>query len=51
VKYNGEQNAGNTDPETFRKVARNTPKRVDTCIAEGGGHFKNLLQNCSVHYS
>jgi hypothetical protein len=43
VKHNIEETAANTDPETFRIVARNTQKRVDACLPEGGGRFQRLL--------
>jgi hypothetical protein len=39
LKLNTEQTAGNTDPETLRKVTGNTLRRVDACLREGGGHF------------
>jgi hypothetical protein len=51
MKHNTEQAVANIDPETLRKVSRNTPKRVDDCLQEGGGHFHNLLENCSVSSS
>jgi hypothetical protein len=42
VKHNTEQTVANTDPETLRKVARNTLKRVDACLRDGG-HFQYML--------
>jgi hypothetical protein len=42
LKHNIEQTIDNTDPETLRKVARNTQK-VDACLREGKGHFQHLL--------
>jgi hypothetical protein len=43
LKHNTEQTITNIDPETLRKVARNTLKRVDACLQEGGGHFQHLV--------
>jgi hypothetical protein len=43
LKHNIEQPVANTDPETLRKVTRNTLKRVDTCLREGGENFQHLL--------
>jgi hypothetical protein len=42
LKHNIEQAVANIDPETLREVARNTLKRVDDCLQEGGGHFQHL---------
>jgi hypothetical protein len=39
LKQDIDQTVANIDPETLRKVARNTLKRVDACFREGGGHF------------
>jgi hypothetical protein len=46
-----EQTVANSDPETHRKVARNTLKRVDACLLEGDGHYQHLLSSCSVSSS
>jgi hypothetical protein len=43
VEHNIEQTVANIDPQTLRKVARNTLKREDACLREGGGHFQHLL--------
>jgi hypothetical protein len=42
-KHSTEQTVASTDPETLRKVARNTLKRVNACLRGGGGHFQHLL--------
>jgi hypothetical protein len=43
LKHDIKNTVANTDPETFRKVTRRTPERVDACLREGGGHFHHLL--------
>jgi hypothetical protein len=34
------------DTGTLHRVALNTRKRVNACIAERGGHFQHLIQHC-----
>jgi hypothetical protein len=48
LKYNTEQTAANTGPETQYKVAWNALKRVDGCLWEGGGLFQHLLSSWST---
>jgi hypothetical protein len=43
LKHNTEQTIFDTDPETLKKVTRNTPVRVNAFLREGGGNFQNLL--------
>jgi hypothetical protein len=33
------------------KVARNTLKRIDSCLWKGEGNVQHLLESCSVNYS
>jgi hypothetical protein len=43
VKHNTEHSVASTDPETLRKVARNTVKMADASFPEVCAHFQHLL--------
>jgi hypothetical protein len=43
LKQNIEVAISNISQETLKKVMRNMVTRVNTCYAENGGHFQNLL--------
>jgi hypothetical protein len=51
LKHNFLQTVAITDPETLRKVARNTLKRVDAYLQDGGARSQHLLQSSSVSSS
>jgi hypothetical protein len=38
------------DTGTLHRVASNSRKRVNACIAERGGHFQHLMQHCFFVY-
>lgn len=39
LKHNIEQTVASNDPETLRKVTRNTSERMDASLREDGDHF------------
>jgi predicted transcriptional regulator len=43
LKQNIEVAISNISQETLKKVVRNMVTRVNTCYAEKGGNFQNLL--------
>jgi hypothetical protein len=43
MEHNIEQTVASIDPETLRKVARNTLERVNARLREGSVYFRHLL--------